>query len=154
MDRTSLFFVLTDLSLGLVIIAISLLLLMPRGFRALEKWKDTGKTRSFSEAFFYFFLSFSLLTYICIDLVSKTLQGVSLIGGALPFEYGKFVVWLVGALLLIYLFIPNALSFFQKWRSSKKNSQFAVFSLFAFLSVYGMATLYFLYLPSLVEWKL
>lgn len=143
MDLTSFLILMTNVILSVGMIAIALWLFIPKAFSYIKKWNFTGNQWNFSGGIFCFFIAFSFLSFGGIELVCNTLK----IEQYFSSGYEKLLVFLAITFFLLYLLIPRALTSFQKWRSTKKSSDFSIFILFVFTSIYSMILAYLLYLP-------
>ncbi len=125
------------------IIAINLWIIIPKAFQFLEQWRKNKNPKCFSCSIFCFFAAFSLFSLALKLMIKSSLQIESLV----LFRYGHLAISVLMALILIYVFIPKTLFFFEKWRSSKKTVFFSLSLLFAFISVYIMLFMYILNTP-------
>jgi Kef-type K+ transport system membrane component KefB len=129
------------------IIAINLWIIVPKAFQLLEQWRKNKNPRCFSCSIFCFFAAFSLFSLALRLMIKSSLQIESLV----LFRYGHLAISVLMALVLIYVFIPKTLFFFEKWRSTKKTVFCSIFLLFAFISTYIMLFIYILNTPAFLR---
>jgi Kef-type K+ transport system membrane component KefB len=143
MDLTFFLIALIGVIGAIGITAITLWMIIPRAFQALEKWQKNKNPRYFSVSVFCFFAAFSLLSLVLKLMIQSSLK----IEIFFSFRYERLSISLFLTFLLIYLLLPKTLIFFEKWRSTKKASCFSLSLLFAFLSTYVMLFMYILNTP-------
>ncbi len=128
----------------MAISAITLWLIIPQSFLALETWRKNKNPRYFARSIFGFFAAFSLQYLVLKFMIHSSLK----IEEFFSASYERLGVSLFLAFILIYLFLPKTLIFFQKWRSTKKDSFLSFSLLFGFLSIYIMLFTFILNAPA------
>jgi hypothetical protein len=136
-----------NMLISCVMLAIAFWIIFPRAFYFLNRWKSSRKNLDFSAAVFCFFVAFSFVSYVCIELVRKTLA----IANSFSQWYVHLIVFVLISYIALYLLIPKTLVFFKKWRITGKLSHFILFILSASTLICVLSTAYCLYLPAILR---
>jgi uncharacterized membrane protein YhaH (DUF805 family) len=147
MDQTFFLIALAGVIGCVSISALTLWLIIPRALVAFKTWRKNKNPRYFAGSVFGFFAAFSLLSLILKFMIYSSLQ----IEDYFSFRYERLGISLLLTFILIYLFLPKTLIFFEKWRSTNKTSCFSLSLLFAFFSIYVMLFMYILNTPAFLR---
>jgi len=142
MDQVSFLISTTNAMTSLAMIAIALWIFIPRGFHFFAKWKSSKKPTYFSGAVLCFFLAFSFISFVCIELIIQTLK----IAKCFSLWPERLLFFIFVYCVVIVLLIPKTLSFFQKWRATRRISDFIWLSILASILTFVMLTTYFIFL--------
>lgn len=142
MDKISFLISTTNAMTSIAMLAIALWIFIPKGFHFLAKWKSSKKPTNFSGAVLSFFLAFSFISFVCIELIIQTLK----IAKDFSLWPEQLLFFIAAYFIIIFLLIPKTLLFFQKWRTTRKTSDFIGLAILASTSTFVMLATYFLFL--------
>ena len=143
MDAFLAWLVFLEVAVAICVVIICLWIIMPRGLDCFKRWKKDDNPRSFSSGVFCFFVSFLMLLLVGIWITRK-IEALEMYFMSWP---TRLIVFLAITYSLIYLFIPKALIFYQRWKARRKNTNFSISVLFALISLFLMNYMLRLFLP-------
>lgn len=139
--------VLLKLFIEIFFLAIAFLVFIPKAVVAYQYWKNKGQPREFSNVLLFsgiavFFL-LSVYLSCMVGFVRQDLYGIP--------KWGLYGVDGVLMYLSYAFFIPQAISFFRKWKEFQKPLYFSSVLFFSFLAWFSFS--FVLLMPLVAVWN-